>query len=420
VRIALVGISHKTAPLELRERVAFDEEQAGRALRELMENDRVAEAMLLSTCNRTELLVRFMPGFGPDPDFLIDFVIEFRGLGSGEFRSHFYKFVGQQAVGHLFEVACGMDSMVLGETQITSQVKQAYAMAVSQKSTGPLINRLSHKAFEVAKKVRTKTGLSRGNLSISAIACELAEKIFRDLSKCKVLLVGAGETGALVATHLVERGVVDLSISNRTRERAEALAEKFSAAVVPFEGRLEAARDCDILIAAAGGEGHLFKFEDVRAAVAGRRTPAFIIDLGVPRNVDPRCSELSEVFLYNIDDLEEIERRNLVQRQVEAAKAARIVESATDEFMEWYRKQMAGATIAELHGQLEQIRVKELEKYRHKLDEESFEMTDRLTRSIVKKILNLPISTVKRAAKDEVPHGLLQAIRELFGLGSDE
>jgi len=420
VRLALAGISHKTAPVELRERVAFDAEQARRALSELLEDERIAEAMLLSTCNRTELCARFSVGFGPDPDFLVDFIIKIRGLSSDEIRPNFYRLVGQEAVGHLFEVASGLDSMVIGETQITNQFKQAYALSVSQKATGPLINRMCHRAFEVAKDVRSKTGLSVGNLSVSAVACELAEKIFRNLIQCRVLLIGAGETGTLVATHLEERGVAHLSVSNRTLERAQELAEKLGATAVPFEERLHYAKDADILITAVGGEEHIVKFSELQAVIGTKKTPLFIIDLGVPRNVESRCADIVEVFLYNIDDIEEIVQKNLTKRQVEAAKAKKIVDDATEEFMEWYRKQLAGATIGELHEQLDQIRIKELEKYRYKLDAASFEIAEKLTRSIVKKIFNLPISTVKRAAKTEVPHGLLQAIRELFGLGGNK
>ena len=420
MRLALAGISHKTAPVELRERVAFDAEQARRALSELLEDERIAEAMLLSTCNRTELCARFSVGFGPDPDFLVDFIIKIRGLSSDEIRPNFYRLVGQEAVGHLFEVASGLDSMVIGETQITNQFKQAYALSVSQKATGPLINRMCHRAFEVAKDVRSKTGLSVGNLSVSAVACELAEKIFRNLIQCRVLLIGAGETGTLVATHLEERGVAHLSVSNRTLERAQELAEKLGATAVPFEERLHYAKDADILITAVGGEEHIVKFSELQAVIGTKKTPLFIIDLGVPRNVESRCADIVEVFLYNIDDIEEIVQKNLTKRQVEAAKAKKIVDDATEEFMEWYRKQLAGATIGELHEQLDQIRIKELEKYRYKLDAASFEIAEKLTRSIVKKIFNLPISTVKRAAKTEVPHGLLQAIRELFGLGGNK
>lgn len=420
MRLALAGISHKTAPVELREQVAFDSEQVKRALSTLLEDERIAEAMLLSTCNRTELFARFSVGFGPDPDFLANFIIKFRSLDFDKFSPRFYRLVGQEAVEHVFEVACGLDSMVIGETQITNQFKQAYALAVAQKATGPLLNRLCHKAFEVAKKVRTKTGLSIGNLSVSSVACELAEKIFRNLVQCKVLLIGAGETGALVATHLKERGVVNLSVANRTLERAQELAKKLDASVVPFEEKFNRLNDYDILITAVSGEGYAVKFDELQAALDARKSPLFIIDLGVPRNVEPSCAKLSEVFLYNLDDIEEIVKKNLARRRLEAEKAKRIVHDACEEFMEWYRKQLAGATIAELYDQLEQIRVKELEKYRNKLDPESLEVVERLTRGIVKKILNLPISTVKRAAKREVPHGLLQAIRELFGLGGSK
>jgi len=414
----MVGLSHQTAPVEFREQVALDQPGIVRTLNSLRETSTVVEAMVLSTCNRTEVYAVYSDDDGHH-DELADLLASGTTLPREELDGHVYRRSDRDVVEHLFMVAGGLDSMVIGENQILGQVRDAYSHAVTCRTNGPLVNKLLHRALRVGKQVRTQTGVGEGRMSVAAVACDLAEKIFADLDERTLLMVGAGETGELVARHALDRGIRQLLITNRTYERAEAVAEELGGTPVPWEQLDEALNDTDVLVTSTGATEPVITAPLIRRAVARRKTPLFIIDIAVPRDVDPDVDRIEDVFLYDIDALQEVVKEVVERRRGEVHRARAIVAGECDKFLEWHRRQGVTPTIVQMREQFEGVRQAEIEKLRGKLSDEDFKRGDGMTRGMVNKLLHHPTVQMKQSASKPEGGSMVKALRLLLGLDEE-
>ncbi|MCS6988513.1 MAG: glutamyl-tRNA reductase [Chloroherpetonaceae bacterium] len=416
-QLLAVGITHKTAPIELRERFAFDERETKRLLEELCDG-LLSEAMLISTCNRTEL---YAVPKRPEvtAEYLIDFLVSRRAMTKEVRREHFFRAFACGAVKHFFSVACAADSMILGEAQILGQVKDAYRLAAEAGATKTILNRLAHDAFNVAKRVKSETRFSEGAISVSYAAVELARKIFSDLSEKHVLLVGAGETAELAAKHLIEKNARRISITNRTLAKAEALASELGTSnVLTFDYFKERLHEFDIVIAAVGAIGEILSVADIERAMQRRRgAPTLLLDLGVPRNIDPKSASLYNVFLKDIDDLQGIVQKNLEARKAELPKVERIIVEGLIAFEQWQASLQLAPTIRALQEKLEAIKASELARLKPKVSDAEYKRLEQLADRLVGKFLHLPIKSLKSPAPtDESLESKLALLRELFAL----
>lgn len=415
MNVAHIGISHHTAPVDVRERMWLSEEEMRRALRGLKERP-VPECVLVSTCNRTELYA-VAPG---DPVDLQKVLLSMKDTGGAVTPDHLTRTAGDEAVAHLFAVTSGIDSMVIGDVQILGQVKDAFAMAGEEGTVGPVMNRLMQSALHVAKRVRTETGICEGAVSVSYAAVELAGKIFADLSRKSVLLIGAGETGELTLKHLAAKGIGRITIANRTLERAHAIAGAYGAAVVPFDALPEALREADITITSVSGPAHILTSADLQRTMKLRANmPLFVIDIGVPRNVDPTARKIDNVFLYDIDALNGIVSTNLARRKAELPKVQSILREEVAAFNTWHNSLQVTPTITAFREALEAIRAQEVSKHQHRFTPQDRELLDLVTKRIVNKILHQPTTVLKQATDGGAAHSLLArvaALRDLFGI----
>lgn len=418
MHLAIVGLNHKTASVEVRERVAFTEASIERALSTLIVQDCVEESLILSTCNRTEVYCVFKTGCF-DTQLLRRFVADSNGLCCEEIDPYLYELSNREAVQHLFRVVSGLDSMVVGENQIAAQAKQAYRIATTVKATGPILNKLFHVAFRVGKKVRSQTGIGTGSLSISQVACDLAEKIFRRLSERSVLLIGAGENGELTAKILKGRGVQRLFITNRTLATAHQLAQKIGAEAVPFEDLARILADVDIIISSTGAPEAILGPEQITPVLSRRQLPLFVIDLAVPRDIDPAVDRLNNVFLYDLDALQGVVEKSLDHRSGAAHQAKQIVTAEVDRFVTWHTGQKATPTIVEMQARFDAIRQAELDKIRDKMTDEQYELVEAATRAMMNKVLHTPILSIRDAASHGDQRRLIKAIRTVLGLGEE-
>ena len=348
MRLVLIGMNHKTAPLEIRERLQLSCGEDDRFFRELMCLPEVREALYLATCNRVEVLARVAGGEGA-VSALSDFIFRHGNLDVAEMKRCLYIHRDREAVLHFFRVASSLDSLVMGEPQILGQVKDAYRLAVDHGATGLLINRLVHHAFRVAKRVRTETGIAGNAVSVSYAAVELAKKIFGDLKGKKVLLIGAGEMAELAARHLLRQGVGGIYIANRTYARAQALASMFQGTPVAFDRFSEVLSEVDIVISSTGAAGYIVSPQMVADALRRRRNRLlFLIDIAVPRDIDPAAGEIENVYLYNVDNLQEVVDANRQVRMAEAQKAEGIIEEEVSAFEAWFNALEVVPTIVSL------------------------------------------------------------------------
>ncbi|MFN8544009.1 MAG: glutamyl-tRNA reductase [Candidatus Binatia bacterium] len=418
--IVLVGVNHRTAPVEVREAIAFQNGRLEAALQVLVELPGVAEGAILSTCNRVEVVA-----CGSDPavvaEALPDFLAQEHGLARPALAPHVYTHVGRAAVRHLFRVAASLDSMIVGEPQILGQMKEQYQLAVAVGAAGRILHRCFHKSFSVAKRVRTETAVAEKAVSVGSAAVELARGIFDTLQDKTVLLIGAGVMGEIVARQLLVQGVGSLVVVNRTFDRGVELARTLGGMPVPFERLARTLPQADLVVGAAGGDGFLLTAETVTEALRlRRRRPIFLIDLAVPRCFDPEINALDGAYLYDIDDLEGVVEDNRGARAGEAAKAERIVESEVDAFWRWYGGLDVVPTIVALREHLETIRQGELARHLSLLgafDPSQRAVVERVTQAIVNKILHGPISTLKRQRTGQGDTLYLEAVRRLFRLG---
>ena len=419
MKLLITGVSHKTAPVEVRECLAFREEALPAALERLKSADGVSEAVILSTCNRVEITVT--ADDRTDPQAIVDaFLAETKAMDPAALEPHLYRHEGREAIHHLFRVAASLDSMVVGEPQILGQLKSAYSAAKDAGAVCGWLDGLMSRAFGVAKRVRSETGIGQMAVSVSYAAVELARKIFGSLGNRTVMIVGAGKMSELAARHLRRSGASHVFVTNRTHERAVEMAKLFQGTPVEYDRFLQMLPEVDILITSSGAPHYILHKEEMLRVIATRRNrPMFLIDIAVPRNIEPTINEIDNVFLYDIDDLQGVVNANIRERMKEAEHAEALVAEEVERMMARLKVQEVTPTIVGIQDQLEQIRAAELEKVRRKYgpftpqQEEAFEA---LTRGIVNKIAHGPISTLRlHAGRPEGEH-VIAGIRKAFHL----
>jgi glutamyl-tRNA reductase len=424
MHLLLIGISHRTAPVELRERVDFQARGVERALRALADRGSAREAVVVSTCNRAELYVACDEAAATRQD-LLHFVSDFNGVPQSDVTPHIYEVVDLDVARHLFRVAAGLDSLVVGEPQILGQVKDAHTFATDAHTAGPVLNRLFHSSFAVGKRVRSETGLGSGAVSISYAAVALARKIFGNLSGRSVAVIGAGEMGKLTALHMKSQDVRQITIVSRTMAHAARTAEAIgSASAAPWDELDAVLGASDIVITATGAASPILTKAHIEAVMRPRRNrPLFIIDIAMPRDVEPAAGEIEQVFLYNIDDLQSTVRENLARRGSEVARAEAIVGEEVDKFGAWFRSRGAIPTVVALRERFEAIRRAELERLNFKLSTlppEARARVDEITHLIVEKLLLTPTEQLKSVTDTDTVGAYSEALTRLFGLSDQD
>ncbi len=419
MKIILIGMNHKTAPLEIREKLSLSCWTDVNPVRELTKLPRLKEAMYLSTCNRVEVLADTEDAASAIDD-LKAFIFQHGNLSREEMERCLYVYFDHDAVRHLFRVASSLDSLVMGEPQILGQVKEAYHQAVENNAAGMMLNKVLHQAFRAAKRVRTETCLANNAVSVSFAAVELAKKIFGRLEGKTVLLVGAGEMSELAARHLVNQGAGRFLVANRTYARAQQMAETYHGAAVEFGELAERMGEADIVITSTGAADYVITKDMAARALHKRKNNLlFLIDIAVPRDVEPGAGEIDNVFLYNIDDLQEVVDENIKGRRQEAEKAEAIIEEEMVKYNAWLNSLKVVPTIVSLRGKVENIIKGELEKsgaWMKNLNDEERKNVELLASSIVKKIIHDPIAGLKEESMDDGAESYLVAVRRLFKL----
>jgi len=424
MRIALIGLNHRTAPVELRERVAFSAEQARQAAQELREQGILEEAVVLSTCNRSELYGVPCEAVENAAGAMECYFAAFHKLSPEEINRSLYRHSDEDAVRHLFRVAAGLDSMLLGETEIIGQVRQAYMAAFESGATGPVLNRLFQNALEVGKRVRTETELGTRPMSAAFAAVKLAEQIFSHLRGHQALILGAGAMGEQLVEHLRDRGIAHIYVANRSRDRAEELARRFEGRACPWEELVQALVLPDIVITSVGGTDAVLTRKMTERAMEARGGRAmFVIDLGVPRNVEAAVADLYNVFLYTIDDLTEIVEENKRAREKEIPRAEALIAAQLEKFRDWQTKVQGAAVFAELRRKLEHEREALLDEYlgemKH-LSQEDRLRVRRLTSELLDRIVAQPASHLRKERQQRRRLQEIEAVRELFELDEKE
>ncbi len=417
--IVLVGLNHKTAPLSVRERLfAGCQEQVG-LLGDLQAIGGVLEILYLSTCNRVELVAAVEDV--PQALKALKYFLAGQGsLTNEEAAACLYGYQDEEAIRHLFRVTSSLDSQVLGEAQILGQVKDAYRQALAQNATGVALNRLMHRAFRTAKRVRTETGIAANPVSVSFTAVELAKKIFGSLSGKKVLLIGAGEMAELTGQHLIGNGADEITVANRSLSQAAVLAEKFHGKAIGLDALDTAIGDADIVISSTGSPAPIVTEEMIRQCLHKRKNRLlFLIDIAVPRDIDPAVDGIENVYLYNIDNLQDIVDENMKNRRREALKAEQIVAEEVTHYSHWLRELEAVPTIVSLRGKAEDIVRMEMAKaqsWMAKFENGDREKVDALVNGIVNKILHAPVTVMKEESAEFSSQDIVAAARHLFRL----
>jgi len=421
MHLTLVGLSHKTAPVEIREKLTFPAQRQEDALIRLTSTDSVSEAVIVSTCNRTEIYAVTSAGVD-GPAAIIDFIADYHDLDPHELVRYLYISEGDAVVRHLFRVVASLDSMVLGEAQILGQVKEAYEHSCVHQTSGRVFHKLFRQSFEVGKRVRTETEIGENAVSISYAAIELAKKVFESLDGRCVLILGAGKMSELTAKHLVANGVKRVLVANRTYERAVELAEKFGGEAIRYDELFERMHDADIVISSTAATHYVITRDKIAQAAKHRRDPLFLIDIAVPRDIDPACSSVDDVFLYDIDDLSGVVSTNLEERMAEAKRAEVIIEEEMDEFERWIESMEVVPTVAAIRAKAEQVRTEELEKALKRLgglSEKELQTIEALSCAIVNKMLHGPTARLKQVASEKRGYNYIEAARFLYGLDSN-
>ncbi len=419
MKIINIGMNHETAPVELRECLATDPENTVRALALMRDLECIKEGLFISTCNRVEALIATESAKEAEKS-VISLMAKLGNMPKESFSSNLYTNEDRDAVMHIFRVASSIDSMIVGEPQILGQIKEAYAEATRQKTSGVILNRLMHRAFHVAKRVRTETEICEAAVSISYAAVELAKKIFRVLEGKKVLLIGAGEMAELAAKHLMAHGVSSMVVANRTFERAVEVAGLFKARPVSFDEIGVQLLEVDIVVTSTASKEYVISYDQVKNSLRKRRNrPLFFIDIAVPRDVEPKINDLENVYVYDIDDLKGIIDINMAQRQQEAVKAERIVQEEAGKFEKWLETLAVVPTIVSLRDKADSIIQAELKKSFSALchlTPDQKEAVHTLARSIAEKMMNDPIVFLKKKAGRETLNTYLDVTRKLFSL----
>ncbi len=413
--IVAYGINHATAPIDLREKVSFGNDVVSDALHELKNQNGIHEAAILSTCNRTEIYCSVDQENNRNP---IDWLHDFHGMRQDQLKPFLYKHPDENAVRHVLRVASGLDSMVLGESQVLGQLKNAYKHAVSAGSIGHQLNRLFQHSFHVAKEVRTNTSIGNHPVSVAYAAVRLAQQIFGDLSNQTALLIGAGETIELAAKHLHENGLNRMIIANRTLEHSQRLANEYSVYAIQIGDIPKHLAEADIVISSTASQLPILGKGAVESAIKARKhKPMFMVDIAVPRDIEVEVGEMDDVYLYSVDDLKDIVQENMQSRQNAAKQAEKIIDTQAQEFMSWLNSLDAVSTIRALRGQAEQIQeeviLSGLSKLRNGADPET--ILKETARTLTNKLIHSPSSQL-RSASAENREDLLQAAEELYSL----
>jgi glutamyl-tRNA reductase len=413
MRFLVTGLNHKTAPIELRERLAIAREVLPDTTRALMGEPGVLEAMILSTCNRVELMVAHN---GLEPQ-LPKFLAEHFSLDRSLLEPHLYQYQDEEAVKHMFRVAASLDSMVVGEAQILGQVKQSWTVAREMGAVKGPLDKLLQGAFSAAKRVRSETEIGSSSVSIASVAVDLARRIFGSLDGKKVLVIGAGKMSELTARHLMQHGADSMLVANRTYDRAVKLAEQFLGKAIRWEELHARAHEADIIVTSTGSSEHILNVEQAQQILQKRKNrPVFVIDIAVPRDVDPQVNKLEGIFLYDIDDLQQVAASNQVDRGREAARAETIIVEETERFRRRIRAIDIAPAIVEVQGTAEELRQMELHRQQRLLQSMTPEQqaaVESLTRGLMNKFLHLPLQAMKSAAR-EGDSAALEAIRGMF------
>lgn len=419
MHLLLLGVSHRTAPVEVRERLDFQTRGVESALRELAEMAVTSEAAIVSTCNRAEVYAR-CPDLPATREALARFLASYHGIEAESLAPHLYHVSGLDAARHLFRVAAGLDSLVMGEPQVLGQVKGAHVAATAAHTSGPVLNRLFHASFAVGKRVRTETALGAGAVSVGFAAVSLAKKIFGDLTDRNVLVVGAGEMGKLTARHMKSQGVRQITIVSRTMANAARTAEMIGGATAARLDDLDSLlTSADIVITATGASTPILTKARVERIMRPRRgRPLFVIDIALPRDVDSAVGELGEVFLYNVDDLQATVRENLARRASEVERAEQIVAEEVEKFGQWLHSRRAIPTVVALRQRFDNIRRAELERLTMGMPADVRERVEDVTRLIVEKLLLTPTERLKGLRDPELITAYAEAVNRLFGLDS--
>ncbi|MHC4555786.1 MAG: glutamyl-tRNA reductase [Planctomycetota bacterium] len=403
MKILVVGLNHKSAPIDIREKLAFDAEHTLRALRELKIRFPGSEFVLLSTCNRVELYCVSKRVGGVDAEDLAKFLSEFHNVPWEEFQEFLYIYKDENSVRHLLTVASSLDSLVVGEAQIIGQVKESYRLACAARSTGKVLNRLFHSAFTTSKKVHTVTSISHGRVSVAGVAVELAMQLFVDISSAKVAVIGAGEVGELLVQHLLQIGSRDITIINRSYDRGLDVAKRYEVAARKWEELEEQLIGADIVIASAAVQDYLFVKKSFKAVMDRRRKGTLlVIDIAVPRNFEPSVNEIEQVYLYSVDDLSEVVEQNRKAREEDISRGMEIVYENVADFMSWFGARDLGPLIGQMKKQFVQISQNEMERFfvgaRHEAS--CKEVLETMVNRIVNKLLHCVIKNVNTVAKE--------------------
>jgi len=423
MEIVLIGLSHKTAPVEIREKFCIPREKVKEFLEQLAGIPGVREGMVLSTCNRMEVL-GVVEGVEKEIGRIEDLLAGIAEISAKELNPYLYLRTGEDAVKHLFRVTSSLDSMVLGEPQILGQAKEAYSQAVESKVSGLILNKLFHRSFFVAKRVRTETKIASQAVSVSFAAVELAKKILGNLEDKRAMLIGAGEMSELAARHLVSQGVREILVTNRTHQRALDLAQAFQGQAVPFADFPQQLKNVDIVLSSTGSTHYIIRKEQLTEVIRARKNrPMFFIDIAVPRDVDPAINEIDNVYVYDIDDLQGLVESNKEERKKQVQQAEEIVAQGVEAFQGWLRSLEVVPTILALRNRMEEIRKGEVDKalslFRNVSDDER-KALDLLTNSIINKILHHPISLLKHQESRDHGKIYVEMTRKIFRLDEED
>jgi glutamyl-tRNA reductase len=448
MKLSIIGISHRTAPVELRERYALTGDLAGQFLRAAHSENVFEEAMVLDTCNRTELY-HVPTGIGDCMESFLEHVANLKQLTGELDKSVFYHHNGQAAVEHLFGVSAALDSQIVGEHQILGQLKNAYRLASEERTARFLLNRLMHRAFRVGKRTQNETQLGRGSVSVASAAADMAGQIFSDMDEKSVLLVGAGQTIKAAAKSLISAGVKRVVVANRTLSRAEELTGELTGVAGESDGgervlcpgvlrtsgpqdddappeqngvqarAIELAQigdvidEVDMVICSTGSPDYVLTYEALGDVLSRRRKLLYIVDIAVPRDVDPKLGDLSNVFLHNLNDLDSVIARNIERRCTEIPRARAIVEFEVDEFVKWYDSLQVASTIKLLNKRFELLRQAEIKRYGGKFSDSDHEQLQRFTQSLCKKILHRPIAFLRELSQGSAVSDQLMAVETI-------
>ncbi len=421
MKILAVGLNHKTANVEIRERLAFNGPKLEEGILQLIKINGVKEIALMSTCNRVELYA-CVNNTHTASEGIKNFLADFHSLPRKDFENALYIYAEFDAVRHIFRVASSLDSMIVGEPQILGQLKDTFDFALAKKTTGVLLNKLMKKAISVAKRVRTETKIAENAVSISFAAVELAKKIFTDLAGKSFMLLGAGEMAELAARHLVNNGVTDVKVANRTYERGCDLAKEFNGKPVRFEEFLQELVNTDIIICSTGAPKYVLHKEQMQKIMKERKNrPVFLIDISVPRNIDPELNKMDNVYLYDVDDLQGVVDTNIGERKKEADKAEAIIDEEVGKFIKWMSSLDSVPTIVALRQKAEEIKNEELEKFKNKfpeIDAEKMKALQYMATAIINKLIHPPTAALKEDTEDK--DELIAMIKKLYEINGDE